>query len=137
MTLWRIGSHRRLDGAVGLLAPGRWHTQGSRIVYCAPHPATELVEILVDAEIEAGDLPDALQYLEVEAPDTISIETVDVDALCRHWQKDHVASRLAGDQWLHAGSAALLRVPSVMVPATWNVLINARHPESAAIRVVR
>jgi RES domain-containing protein len=106
-------------------------------VYRAPNPATALVEILVYAEIEAGDLPDALQYLEVEAPDTISTETVDVDALGPHWQKNPVASRLAGDQWLHAGSAALLRVPSVIVPATWNVLINARHPESAEIRVVR
>ena len=28
MTLWRISSHRRLDGAGGLLAPGRWHTPG-------------------------------------------------------------------------------------------------------------
>ena len=106
-------------------------------MYCAPNPATALVEILVHAEIEAGDLPDALQYLEIEAPDTISIETVDVDALGRHWQKNPVASRLAGDQWLHAGSAALLRVPPVIVPATWNVPISARHPESAAIRVVR
>ena len=90
-------------------------------MYRAPNPATALVEILVYAEIEAGDLPDALQYLEVEAPDTISTEPVDVDALGPHWQKNPVASRLAGDQWLHAGSAALLRVPSVIVPATWNV----------------
>jgi len=95
------------------------------------------VEILVHVEIEAGDLPDALQYLEIEAPDTISIETVDVDALGRQWQKSQLASRLAGDQWLHTGSTALLRVPSVIVPATWNVLVNPRHPESAQIRVVR
>jgi RES domain-containing protein len=93
-----------------------------------------LVEVHV--EIEAADLPDPLQYLEIDAADTISTETVDVDALGRHWQKNQVATRRAGDQWLHPGSTAVLRVSSVVVPATWNVLVNPRHPESAQIRVV-
>ena len=106
-------------------------------MYCAPNPATALVEVLVHVEIEAGDLPDPLEYLEIESPDTISTNTVDADALGRHWQKDQVATRRAGDAWLRAGSTALLRVPSVIVPATWNVLINPRHPESARIRVVK
>lgn len=137
MTLWRIGGHRRLDGAGGLLAPGRWHTQGSRIAYCAPNPATALVEILVHIEIDAGDLPDPLQYLEIDAPDTISTKSIDVGALGRHWQKDQMATRRAGDEWLRAGSTALLRVPSAIVPATWNVIVNPRHPESAKVQVVR
>ncbi|MGO4879869.1 MAG: RES family NAD+ phosphorylase [Bryobacteraceae bacterium] len=137
MTLWRISGHRRLDGAGGLLAAGRWHTQGSRIVYCAPNPATALVEVLVHIEIEVGDLPDPLQYLEIDAPDTISMETVDTGALGRHWHNDQTAPRRYGDLWLHAQSAALLRVPSVTVPATWNVLINPRHADGAHIRVVR
>src|SRR5580658_6970894 len=67
VTLWRISGHR-LDGAGGLVAAGRWHTQGSRIVYCSPNPATALVEVLVHLEVEVSDLPDRLQYLEIEAP---------------------------------------------------------------------
>jgi hypothetical protein len=31
----------------------------------------------------------------------------------------------------------LLRVPSVIVPMTWNVLINPGHPDSRKIRIVR
>jgi RES domain-containing protein len=135
VTLWRISGHQRLDGAGGLFAPGRWHTQGSRIVYCAPNPATALVEVLVHIEIDAGDLPDPLQYLEIAAADTISTETVDIAVLGRHWRKNHTATRRAGDQWLHAGRTAVLRVPSAIVPATWNVLVNPRHPESTHIRV--
>jgi hypothetical protein len=30
-----------------------------------------------------------------------------------------------------------LRVPSVLAPATWNVLINPRHAASRLIRIVR
>jgi RES domain-containing protein len=133
VTLWRISSHRRLDGAGGLLAPGRWHSQGFRVAYCAPNPATALVEVLVHVEIEAGDLPERLQYLEIEAPDAISTATVDLDSLGRHWGSDQMTTRRAGDEWLRGASTALLLVPSVVVPATWNVLMNPRHPEAGEI----
>ncbi|MBI3680362.1 MAG: RES family NAD+ phosphorylase [Acidobacteria bacterium] len=43
MTLWRVTNHVRLDGGGGLRAPGRWHTRGRRIVYCAPDPAAALL----------------------------------------------------------------------------------------------
>lgn len=111
--------------------------QGSRVVYCAPNPATSLVEVLVHFETDSEDLPDPLQYLEIEAPDLISMGTVNVDALGRNWQRNLEATRRAGDEWLHAGRAALFRVPSVIVPATWNLLINPRHPDSAQIRTTR
>lgn len=135
MILWRISGHPELDGAGGLWAAGRWHTLGRRIVYCAPNPATALVEALVHIEIDAGDLPEPLQYLEIEAPDPVSVETLDAGALGRKWRTNSEATRRAGDRWLHSAHTALLRVPSVTVPATWNVLINPLHPDSAQIRV--
>ena len=136
MILWRISDRPELDGAGGLRVPARWHTLGRRIVYCAPNPAAALVEVLVHIEIDADDLPDPLQYLEIEVPDTISTKTVDVDGLGRNWQKNEAATRRAGDEWLRSGRTALLRVPSAIVPATWNVLINPQHPESAQVRVI-
>jgi RES domain-containing protein len=135
VTLWRISDYPELDGAGGLLASGRWHTQGSRIVYCAPNPAASLVEVLVHIEIDADDLADPLQYLEIDAPDMLAIE--DADALGPAWRTDLAASRRAGDAWLRAGRSALFRVPSVLVPSTWNVLINPRHPDSRRIRIAR
>jgi RES domain-containing protein len=136
VTLWRISSHRRLDGAGGLLAPGRWHTQGSRAVYCAPNPATALVDVLVHIEIEPGDLPDPLQYLEIEAPDVISLETVDVEALGRHWQKDQIATRRAGDEWLRAESTAVLRVLSNLHKAVQDDVIASDEAAHAGAQIV-
>ena len=132
MTLWRISDQLELDGAGGLRASARWHTLGRCIVYCAPNPATALVEVLVHIELDAEELPDALQYLEIEAPDMIFTRTVDVDVLGRNWQTNEVTTRRAGDEWLHSGHTAQLPIPSVIVPATWNILVNPQHPETAA-----
>ena len=117
-------------------ASGRWHTAGRPIVYCAPNPATALLEVLVHT-CDLEDVPVRFRYLEIDAPDDSSIETVDVNALGRNWQENLEASRRAGDQWLYAGRAVILRVPSVIVPATWNLLINPHHPESSRVRIVR
>jgi RES domain-containing protein len=135
VTLWRASNHGSLDGAGGLRASGRWHNQGKRIVYCAPNPATALLEILVHAEIDVQDIPVTIRYLEIEAPDSMGVETVETGSAASGWQKEK--SRRVGDEWLSSKSTALLRVPSVIVPATWNVLINPTHSDSDQIRIVR
>ncbi len=137
MILWRIGDYSSLDGGGGLSSSGRWHTAGQRIVYCAPNPATAFLEVLVHTEIDIDDVPVNFRYLEIEAPDALAAEDLDTGALADSWRTDLLATRRAGDRWLRSGSTALLRVPSVIVPATWNVLINPRHPDAAQIRVVR
>lgn len=137
MILWRVTNRPTLDGGGGLHAGGRWHTRGRRIVYCAPNPATALIEVLVHAEIDAEDVPVTFRFVEIDAPDSITIETVEPRALAGGWQDDVATTRRVGDDWLHSSRSALLRVPSVIVPETCNVLINPSHPDAALIRVVR
>ena len=137
MTLWRIGNHATLDGAGGLRASGRWHTRGGRIVYCAPNPAAARLEILVHSEIDIEDIPVAFRWLEIDAPDSIAAETVDPELLGPAWRSQPAATRRLGGQWLASSRSALLRVPSAIVPETWNVLINPLHAGAARIRVVR
>lgn len=136
MILWRISNHSKLDGGGGLRAPGRWHTRGRRIVYCAPNPATALLEVLVHARIDLEDMPVHFRYLEIEAADTVSIDTVAVGTLGRKWNAELETTRRCGDEWLHSRRTALLRVPSAIAPATWNVLINPQHPDIVQIRIV-
>lgn len=137
MTIWRISNHATLDGGGSLRASSRWHIRGRRIVYCAPNPATALLEVLVHAETDIEDLPLGYRYLEIEAPDSSSVESVGLEELGSDWRSDVEATRRIGDAWLRSGRSALLRVPCVIGPATWNVLVNPRHPDSAHIRIAR
>ena len=106
-------------------------------MYCAPNPATALLEVLVHAGIDIEDMPVNFGYLEIDAPDALAVEDVDTSALPQSWRTDLPTTRRAGDQWLQSSRTALLRLPSAIVPATWNVLITPRHPESVQVRVVR
>ena len=137
MTLWRVSNHASLDGMGVLRVSGRWHTRGRRIVYCAPNPAIALLEVLVHAEIDFEDIPPTLRYLEVEVPDAIQAGTIDSSILGTAWRTNPDKTRHLGDEWLRARQTALLSVPSVIVPVTWNVLINPLHPDSRQIRIAR
>jgi RES domain-containing protein len=133
--LWRVSNHTSLDGSGGLRASGRWHTRGQRVIYCAPNPATALLEVLVHAEIDVEDMPVNFRYLEIEVPDSLAVEAVDTKSLGPAWQKNLEATRQAGDEWLRSRRTPLFRIPSVLVPVTWNVLIHPQHPDAANIRV--
>ena len=133
MVLWRISRHRDLDGLGGLRAPGRWHERGLPIVSLAETAAGALLEVCVHTA--ANDVPPSYTLLEVTVPTPISVETISVDSLPQNWSEDLQATRAVGSEWLRSSRSALLRVPSVLVPATFNVLLNPAHPDSKKITI--
>lgn len=136
MILWRISNHRTLDGRGGLYASGRWHTEGRPVVYLAESPASALVEVLVHLELDIAHLPRSYRLLKAEAPDNLSVKTIAGAELLKNWTSDQIATRTVGDEWLASKSTALLRVPSAIVPETFNVLLNPEHAEAGRIRVL-
>jgi len=136
MILWRISNHRTLDGRGGLLASARWHGKGRPVVYLAETASGALAEALVHLELDPNHFPHHYKLLKAEAPDDISIRTITKADLPDNWVEDEVATRTIGDEWLALQETALLRVPSVLAPETFNVLLNPAHREAARVVVV-
>jgi len=121
----------------GLKASARWHTRGHRIVYLSSTPASALLEILVHLEIEEGHLPRFYKLLEIQVPDDLRVEKLeDWAKLPKGWPKKLGITQTLGDQWLNRNSAALLQIPSALVPRTSNFLLNPLHPDAAKIQIV-
>ncbi len=136
MFLWRISNPPSLTGDGALRTPGRWHTRGRRVVYCAQNPAAALLEILVHFEIDIQDLPLRYRLLKIEAPDDLHVDRVSVDQLPADWPDRTEVTRALGDGWLVRGSSALLSVPSAIVPETFNVLLNPAHQDAKRVDIV-
>lgn len=135
MILWRVSNYRTLDGAGGLYVSGRWHTKGRPVVYCAQNPSTSLLETLVHLEIDAEDRPDSFQLLKIEGPDSLSFEKIEPASLPSDWVAEIGTTQSIGDHWLTEKRTPLLQVPSVLVPETWNVLINPLHAEAHLLKI--
>jgi len=134
VTLWRISNYADLTGAGGLRAAGRWHSIGRRVVYLSEHPASCLLEALAHG-LSIGEVPRSYQWLEVDVAAGVTAEHA--DDLPDGWAEDPAISRQVGDAWFARKTSALLRVPSALVPATGNYVLNPRHPDAERVRVVR
>jgi RES domain-containing protein len=135
MRLWRISDHTGLSGEGGLLASGRWHTRGNRVVYLADHPASALVEVLVHLEVDSEDIPRSYQLLAIDLPDNVAFQAVRSDQLAANWHDHLQVTRDVGDSWLKENRVLLLRVPSAIMPFATNWLLNPPHEEATNARI--
>ncbi len=135
MILWRLSNYATLDGIGGLYASGRWHSKGNPVVYCTLNPAAALLETLVHLEIDSEDRPDRFQVIKIEGPETLSQTRIEADALPAKWADNIAITQAIGDRWLSEQRSLLLLVPSVLVPETWNIVVNSRHAEANLLKI--
>ena len=141
LVLWRLFRERYgpgLDGIGGLYAAGRFHQQGTRVVYFCADPSTAVLEILVQTRTKEAT-PDDLILGCFEFKGSVSITAASTYAdepLPEHWIQDLSITRLIGQKWKIAYPSCLLKVPSVIIPEAANYVINAEHQEATGLQIL-
>jgi RES domain-containing protein len=127
MDLWRLCRRPNADlsGEGARILGGRWNSPGRPAVYFAEHPALAALEVRVHLDLPFELLPNDFVLMRAMLPDKLVTEIDNASG-------DTVA---VGDTWLVRGSSAALRVPSVLLPHAWNILLNPRHPDAARARI--
>jgi RES domain-containing protein len=133
VVLCRISLYEDLRGGGGLHLDGRWHTAGNRVVYLGESPSAVLLEVCVHTA--ANDVPASFKLLRVEGPD-VEVASLPDGALPQDWVERSELTQRLGTAWLVGGSGVLLRVPSAIVPYTWNFLFNPLHPLAREFGIV-
>jgi RES domain-containing protein len=132
ITAWRIvkatyastafsGEGAKRDG-------GRWNSVGIPIVYLAESRALAVLEVLV--HLEADDLLKHYRLISLSM-DAKFVKALAPTDLPENWKQDPPARSTIrlGDRWFASGESAVLRVPSAIVPAESNLLLNPAHPD--------
>ncbi|MFZ0395623.1 MAG: RES family NAD+ phosphorylase [Terracidiphilus sp.] len=135
ITLWRISNHIDLAGLGGTKFSSRWSSRGNRIVFLAESPAGAILEVLVHLKDRSYPLPSTYSLLEIEAPETHSVKELMPRADAK-WRSSPKLTQRIGDQWLSSMETPLGRVPSAIMPRTWNVLLNPRHRDALEVRII-
>ena len=130
ITVWRICSVADADSAfegedTGTKG-GRWTSPDGAVVYTSGSQALALLEFLVHLP------PDAPRHGYVAISRDVSdayIERLGRHLLPDDWRSTTPCSgtRAIGDAWLHSGRSLVLAVPSAILPAEGNFLINPSH----------
>lgn len=136
--VWRLVKEKHADAAFSgegaRQAGGRFNSPGRPVVYTSASLALAELEILV--HLPTSRLLDSYVAFRAHLPEA-SMETLDRETLPGNWRANPVprSVQAVGDEWLQSSSSLALRVPSVVVPAEENVLVNPEHPEFKAVTV--
>lgn len=97
-------------------------------MYTAAHLSLAVLEVLVHVPARE-DLPRDLVAIPADLPDDLPLERVEAADLPPGWRTMPAPPSLAdrGTAWLTARSAAALAVPSAVVPAETNYILNPAH----------
>lgn len=118
------------DATGSTIAPGRWNTPGSPMIYAAEHFSTALLEKLVHG---SGRLPPNQHYIEITIPRGLSYEVFSPAALPGWDTMPATVSKGFGEAWCLERRSTILIVPSVVARLDNNILINPQHPEFTSI----
>jgi RES domain-containing protein len=137
LTVWRLVTERYAETAFSgdgaRIYGGRWNRKGVPVVYTSATRSLAMLEMLVQ------DSPLRARYVLIPAtiPARLAIEHISADALPAEWRSLAAREQLQalGTAWAKGRGSAVLAVPSVVIPAETNYLLNPLHPSFPRIRI--
>ena len=137
MRAWRLvreglGS-TAFDGEGARLFGGRWNSRGTRMIYTSATLSLAALETLVHL-----NPPVAFKYVAIPIEfDEALVETFATSDLPADWNEEPPPPSTAeiGDRWVKESRSAVLELPSVIIPAEPNYLLNPAHSDFKRIRI--
>lgn len=134
---WRILKEKHaakaFSGEGARLFGGRWNSRGVPLVYTSSTKSLAALETLVHL-----NPPVLFDYVAIRIEfDEALIETVPPKSLPADWRVEPPppSSKAVGDRWVREGRSAVLALPSVIIPAELNYLLNPAHPDFRKISI--
>jgi RES domain-containing protein len=116
--------YRANSGKGAAIRGGRWNPAGTEAIYTAASRSLAALEILVHYSV----LPKDFVVTPVRIPDSV-IEEARMDDLPSDWQAQPGLTVTFGWSWIHNERSAVLSVPSSIILAERNYILNPAHPQ--------
>jgi RES domain-containing protein len=116
-----------------LYASGRWHRQGTRVLYTSEHLSLAKLEILANATF----LPKNCSLVTYEVSE-VAIKTLSIEDLASNWQDFPYPEELAmmTENWVKENKYWIMKVPSAQAPTEYNYLLNPLHTDHNRLKII-
>ena len=139
MIIYRIASKDYIDDLSGTgakLYGGRWNPKGTAMLYASENISLAILEILV--HFDGLTIPDNLVLLKLEINDKF-IEDYSISKF-KKIQKSPAAEsgfKKEGQKWIKNNNSLALKVPSIIIPGEFNILINPTNNNFPSIKKIK
>ncbi len=138
LTGWRIvpagTADKAFTGEGARLYGGRWNSVGVPVVYASEHQSLAALETRV--HIDTTRKIKRYKCFAFHFDEKL-MQVFHVESLPEDWQDEPPppSVQAIGDAWVKAAESVILAVPSVIIPAERNYLINPNHPDFKKIKI--
>ena len=122
-----------LGGSGAKLFGGRWNNTGVPALYTTENISLAVLEILVRTDKQ--NIPLHHYLLKITIPDSENPVVIPTNKLTPGWKDDLQLTQWFGTEFIKAGGALLLKVPSAIVDEEHNFIINPAHPHFKNIKL--
>ncbi len=138
MKVFRISNnkYKTLEGLGGLFAWGRWHNKGVRVIYASENRSLAAWERMVHIG-NLNLLPNDLIIMEIEIPENNIVE-VPKKIMVEGWRSYPYSKETTnyGTYFLKNNLGLALKVPSVIIQAESNFIINPNHNDISKCKII-
>ena len=117
-------------------AKGRWNSLGKKVIYAAESIPLAFLENMIRRQ--GVGFNNDFKIMVIEISDKTLISEIDVSKLEDGWRgfNDYSKCQPLGDKWYNSGKTMVLKVPSAMLPESFNYVINSEHSGFGLIKLI-
>lgn len=137
MQVFRICLSNYAGSLVASGRAARWNPNEISVIYTAESRSLACLENVVHRS-QFG-LNSAFQVMTIEVPDDLPITNIPLKTLPTDWFsfESMPLTQEMGENWIRQEKTALLKVPSSIISAESNFLLNPNHPDFKFIKLLR
>ncbi|MNR05189.1 RES domain protein [compost metagenome] len=137
MQVFRIALTKYAGALVASGRAARWNPNEVEVIYSAGSRSLACLENVVHRN-QIG-LNNSFQVMTIEIPDDIMVLSIELKKLPSNWVifENMPLTQTMGENWITEGKSAVLKVPSSIIPAEYNYLINPQHPDFKLIKLLK
>lgn len=124
-----------MDGEGTRRFGSRWVPKGLPVIYTSATLSLAALELFVHTDVDLA--PADLLAISADIPDDLVVHELALSDLPGTWREIPAPSELQelGRSWIVEGKAAMLSVPSVVVPTERNYVLNPAHAGFQRIQI--
>lgn len=137
MLVFRIALAKYANSLISSGRAARWNPNETDMIYTACSRSLACLENVVHRN-QIG-LNQAFKVMTIEIPDDISIISLDVRKLPANWTEfqSMPSTQALGSDWINTNKSAVLKVPSAIINAEYNYLLNPLHVDFKSIKLLK
>jgi len=136
MIVFRIVHKAFSQSLVGSGHPGRWNKSGQKVIYAAESIALAFLESMIRRQGVGFNEDFNIMFLDI--PQELTITTIEPASLSPGWDdiRNHSVSQERSSSWYASLETPVLKVPSVVLPHSFNFVINTEHKDFKKIKII-